>query len=264
MGSGSQLTRVGVYERGLPVSEERVWENVRDWEHLPWLHASSFSSIACLDQGEWGWRARIGAGDGEFTLELVIEPDAPRYVSRTLDGAGAGSEIWTDVEARDEQHTDVRVEFWLPGVTAETAPGLGEAFVRLYTRLWDEDESMMLRRAEALGARRSRRASKPPPLALGNVEELTARLPLVVDFGGDRFRLVEHAGGIVAHAAACPHRLGPLEAAPLRDGRVVCPWHGYAFDVVSGRECEGRGLRLPEAPRVEVDPASREVRLLSR
>ena len=135
MGSGSQLTRVGVYERSLPVSAERVWENVRDWEHLPWLHSSSFSRITCLDEGDWGWRARIAAGGSEFTLELVIEPDAPRYVSRTLDGAGAGSEIWTDVVVRDEEQTHVRVEFWLPDVAAEASAGLGEVFVNLYTRL---------------------------------------------------------------------------------------------------------------------------------
>ena len=52
MAPGAQLTRVGVYERSLPVSAERVWENVRDWEHLPWLHASSFSSIECLAEVE--------------------------------------------------------------------------------------------------------------------------------------------------------------------------------------------------------------------
>ena len=264
MRSGSQLTRVGVYERGLPVSAERVWENVHDWEHLPWLHASSFSSITCLEQGEWGWRARIGAGSSEFTLELVIEPGAPRYVSRTLDGAGAGSEIWTDVAVRDEKHTDVRVEFWLPNVTAEAAPGLGEAFLSLYTRLWDEDESMMVGRAEALEARRSRRASKPSPLVLGSLEDLMARLPLVVRFGGEPFRVVEHDGGLIAHAAVCPHQLGPLEQVPLREGRIVCPWHGYTFDVTSGKECGGGGLRLFEAPRVEVDTATREVRLLPR
>ncbi|TMP97098.1 MAG: hypothetical protein E6L09_13880 [Verrucomicrobia bacterium] len=26
-------------------SLERIWENVRDWEHLPWLHRRSFLDI---------------------------------------------------------------------------------------------------------------------------------------------------------------------------------------------------------------------------
>ena len=79
MASEGELTRVGVYHRTLPTSGERVWENVRDWEHLPWLHSRSFASIECLDDGDWGWRARIGlAGGAEILLELVIEDDLER------------------------------------------------------------------------------------------------------------------------------------------------------------------------------------------
>ena len=43
--SEKPLTRVGVYQRTVGVSTERVWENVHDWAHLPWLHGASFSSI---------------------------------------------------------------------------------------------------------------------------------------------------------------------------------------------------------------------------
>ena len=259
---GSQLTRVAVYERTLPTSGERVWENVRDWEHLPWLHSSSFSSIECLDEGEWGWRARIGTAGAELTLELVIEPDAPRYVSRTLDGSGAGTEIWTDVDARGEKETHVRVEFWLPEVPADRDDRLGDFFVNLYTGLWDEDESMMVRRAEELEARRGRTATEKKPVALGALADVRSRLPLVVRFGGERFRVVELDGTLVAHGVVCPHRLGPLEDAPVEDGKVVCPWHGYAFDVSTGKECPVGRMRLVEAPRVEVG-ATGEVRLVA-
>jgi nitrite reductase/ring-hydroxylating ferredoxin subunit len=264
MDPGRQLTCVGVYPRSLPVSAERVWENVRDWEHLPWLHSSSFSSIECLDQGAWGWRARIAAAGDVFTLELVIESDAPRYVSRTLDGGGAGTEIWTDIQERGEKETHVRVEFWLPEVPAEGASRLAEFFVALYTRLWDEDESMMLRRAEELASRSRARAFGTQPVGLGSLADVTSRLPLVVDFGAGRFRVVEHDGALVAHAVVCPHRLGPLEDVPVQAGKIVCPWHGYAFDIASGKRCDGGRMRLLEAPRVEVDPASREVRLVAR
>jgi len=262
MAAGARLTRVGVYERTVPVSAERVWENVRDWEHLPWLHASSFSSIECLDEGEWGWRARIAAAGAEFTLELVIEPDAPRYVSRTLDGEGAGTEIWTDVDAKGDQETHVQVSFWLPEVPAESAAQLARVFVNLYTGLWDEDESMMVRRAEELAARRGRTTSEKQHVILGSLAEVRSRLPLDVRFGGERFRVVEHDGALVAHGAVCPHRLGPLDDAPVQDGKVVCPWHGHVFDIVSGQQCSGGRMRLVDPPRVEVDPASREVRLV--
>ena len=117
------LTRVATYHRVVGASEERVWENVRDWEHLPYLHASSFRSIALEEAGAWGWRARIGLHpDDEIVLELRIEADAPRYVSRTLAGAGTGSEIWTTVTPDAPQRTAIDVEFWLPDIAPEAPP----------------------------------------------------------------------------------------------------------------------------------------------
>lgn len=263
------LTRVGIYERTLPVSVERVWENVRDWEHLPWLHAGSFAGIECLGEGEWGWRARIGLPGGahEIVLELVIDADAPRYVSRTVEGFGAGSEIWTRVTERGPAETHVAVEFWLPQVAPERIASLGAAFHTLYTRLWDEDESMMRRRAAELARARGVRGAAdlavPSPVSLGPLPELRARLPLVVHFAGEPYRVVEHGGVLFAHATVCPHRLGPLEDARVEDGRIVCPWHGYAFALETGRECTGRRMRLGTPPRVEVDRESQQVWLSS-
>jgi nitrite reductase/ring-hydroxylating ferredoxin subunit len=46
------------------------------------------------------------------------------------------------------------------------------------------------------------------------------------------------------HGTVCPHLGGPLEGAPLADGCITCPWHGYRFDVRTGRNADGRGLRL--------------------
>ena len=245
------------------MSVERVWENVRDWEHLPWLHAGSFSRIELEEEGAWGWRARIGLPGGarEIRLELVIEPDEPRYVSRTLEGPGAGTEIWTHVAERDGDHSHVSVAFYVPGVDTQALPRVREGFLALYTRLWDEDESMMVRRTAELAAVRG--PASPQPVSLGRLSALRARLPVVVSFGGARFRVLEVDGALVAHAVVCPHRLGPLEDVPVVGGRVVCPWHGYAFDVSTGRECSGRRMRLAVPPRVEIDPAIDEVRLVA-
>jgi nitrite reductase/ring-hydroxylating ferredoxin subunit len=259
------LTRVASYERTVSTSAERVWENVRDWEHLPWLHSSTFSSIDCVDAGEWGWRAKIGLQGGErsILLELVIEPDEPRYVSRTLEGGGAGTEIWTRVTERGEKQTDIAVEFWLPDVTEDHVKRLGEVFVKLYTSLWDEDESMMVRRADELTQRRasSGRTGEPLSMSLGTLDEVRSELPLVVRFDGDPFRVIEHEGVLIAHSVVCPHLLGPLAEAPVEDGRIVCPWHGYGFDVKTGRQCGGSGgkMKLATPPAVSVDPETKQV-----
>jgi nitrite reductase/ring-hydroxylating ferredoxin subunit len=262
------LTRVAVYHRRVAASAARVWENVRDWEHLPWLHRTSFRSIALADEGAWGWRARVGLppdpGGPEIDLELRIDPDAPRYVARTLAGPGAGSEIWTRVTAAGPRETDVTVEFWLSGVAPAQADALGAAYTALYRRLWDEDEAMMRRRSAALDGPRAataRAESVPATLELGPLAALRARLPLCVELAGARWRLLELDGALVAHAAHCPHWQGPLEDAPVEDGIVTCPWHGWRFDLRSGRSADGRGARLPAAPRVEL--AGGSVRLVA-
>ncbi len=248
-----ELVRVGGYERSVRASLERVWENVLDWEHLPWLHREAFRSIACEDAGDWGWRARVGMASDravrEVRIELLIEREALRYVTRTLDGMGRGTEIWTRLRPEGPEQTGIEVSFLLPGVPPAKRDALGARYRKLYAQLWDEDEEMMrVRSAELV-----RLAGPRPPanarLRLGDAGAL--RLPLCAELGGRRWRVVRVGGELLAHATTCPHRLGPLDAAPVEGGQVRCPWHGYRFDVRTGRAAEGRGLRLPEAPRVE-------------
>jgi nitrite reductase/ring-hydroxylating ferredoxin subunit len=248
------LTSVAVYRRAVRASLERVWENVRDWEHLPWLHASSFSSIALEERGDWGWRARIGlGGGGEIRLELVAQAGRHRYVSRTLEGPGAGGEIWTTLTPRGDERTDIEVEFLVPGVERGSAAAgkLGAGLTALYTRLWDEDEAMMRQRTAELARAGACAGGAGERVELGAEDALRARLPLVAEWSGRRYRIVELDGEWWAHSAVCPHWLGPLDDAEVEGGRVRCPWHGYRFDVRSGRRCDAESpMRLAPAPKV--------------
>jgi nitrite reductase/ring-hydroxylating ferredoxin subunit len=250
---------VARYARRVAAPLERVWENVLDWEHLPHLHHESFCGIELAAAGAWGWRARVRVPPreqpGELTLEVRVDRDAGAYHTRTLAGPGAGSDIVTRLVAVGPEHTDVAVAFFVPGVPADARGKVGKGFVRLYARLWDQDESMM-RRRHALATGRARGPAQPAPrapLALGSASALRARLPLLVDVGGDRFRVLEHDGRLLAHAAVCPHLGGPLEDAALEAGAVICPWHGYRFDCASGRGPAGQRCRLPVRAAVEVD-----------
>ena len=116
----SALTSVAVYRREVRASLDRIWENVLDWEHLPWLHRESFSRIECLEEGPSGWRAKVGLAPEktgqEILLELVLERPARRYVARTLAGPGCGTEIWTRLAPSAPDRTQIEVEFRLPGV----------------------------------------------------------------------------------------------------------------------------------------------------
>jgi hypothetical protein len=211
-GDLSGRTRVAVYRRDVAADVERVWENARDWEHLPWLHRRAFSRIELVASHRAGWCARVGLGPAprgpEILLELRIDRDGGRYVARTLEGPGAGTEIWTRLFPGGPR-TGIEVEFLVPGVAAGDASAVGLAFERLYARLWDEDEAMMVRRTREL-ARREGPDAAVEPVALGLLAPLRARLPLVVEQGRERWRVVEVGGELVAHATRCPHWLGPL------------------------------------------------------
>jgi len=257
------LASVGVYRREVDASLERIWENVLDWEHLPWLHRESFNRIECLEQGPSGWRAKVGLAPEttgqEILLEVALERPALRYVVRTLEGPGRGTEIWTQLRPVSSDRTRIEVEFLLPGIPPARRDALARAYIQLYTLLWDQDESMMVRRENQLAAKSE--ASAAGPISLGPLASLRPRLPLEIRLGGRGFRVVELDGELVAHATQCPHRLGPLGDAPIEDGCVRCSWHGYRFDVRTGRSADGRRLRLAAPPRVVIDPESSQVEL---
>jgi hypothetical protein len=180
----AHLDHLATLERVIDASLDRIWENVLDWEHLPWLHDAAFERIERVDSGSWGWRARLCTtsrpGD-ELTVELRIEREALRYVTRTLEGQGAGTEIWTQLEPRGEGSTAIHVEFWLPGVPEGLRDRMGKSYVELYQTLWSEDEEMMRLRESRLAARPSRNVDD---LELGPRSELLSRLPLLVEAGG--------------------------------------------------------------------------------
>ena len=252
-----ELKLGAVYERTVAASLERVWENVHDWEHLPWLHDSAFSAIELEESGDWGWRARVRPAPGGETLSVELRRDFDRelYHTRTLDGPGQGSDTVTALTPRSERVTDIRVEFWLAVANAQEAEALGKMLVALYTRLWDEDEAMMVLRQDVIDGVRSSRvntASAPPETTrLGPWEELSARLPMQVSTDRGEFRVVETEAGFFAHPIFCPHWGGPMEEAEIKNGHAICPWHGYRFDLASGRVADGHRCHMRTPPRVE-------------
>jgi phenylpropionate dioxygenase-like ring-hydroxylating dioxygenase large terminal subunit len=65
--------------------------------------------------------------------------------------------------------------------------------------------------------------------------------PVPVGAGGRAFVVVRlrPGGEVAAFPARCPHRLVPLAAATVTDGRLQCPYHGWRFD------SEGRCVDIP-------------------
>ncbi len=258
----SDLVVAAVYEREIGASLERVWENVHDWEHLPYLHSQAFHSISLIDSGDWGWRVTVELADGsQSKIELIVDRDARRYVSRTLKGTGASAEFWTSLDPLAEHKTAIHVEFCVPAMAEQVLRRYGKALVGLYTHLWTQDEDMMQTRTAALAERRATPEPADPAetISLGSIDDLSERLPLVIELGGHSFRVVEVDGEFKAHSTECPHRLGPLGDCAINDGIIACPWHGYQFDVRTSRSSDGQSFRLRPPPQIEVDAATGSV-----
>jgi nitrite reductase/ring-hydroxylating ferredoxin subunit len=42
-------------------------------------------------------------------------------------------------------------------------------------------------------------------------------------------------GTVVAFENVCPHKAGPIGEGRVRDGVIACPWHGFRFDLRTGK-----------------------------
>ena len=254
----SRLDHMGTYKRTLPVALERMYENALDWEHLPHLHSSSFQSISLLDGGAWGWRAEVTGARASSILELHLDRDCRRWITRNLEGPSKGAEIWTHVFVTEPRQLDLVIDFFVPGVPREKREKLGRAYATQYETLYDEDVWMMTERQRQLDLR-------VDGLYTDHVLEMPlparAQLPLLITMAGRNFMVNQHAEQWVVYPAACPHQLGPLTGELNAAGEVECPWHGYRFDVVSRHCTTGAACRLGKVPSLQVTKQGLALRL---
>lgn len=60
-----------------------------------------------------------------------------------------------------------------------------------------------------------------------------------------RIALCNVGGVFHAVGGSCGHRGGPLGQGVLDGCLIVCPWHGWAYDVVTGRHESSAEQRIP-------------------
>ena len=243
------LTLVAQYQRTIAAPSERVWENVLDWEHLPWLHKTSFDFVELDAAGDWGWRT-WSTPEHNAHVEL-IQVDHESYVARSYNANNQISEIWTRVTPGDDT-THIAVDFYFPDVDEERSNSLREAILSLYIQLWDEDEAMMIARHHRLTEKRNQNTD----ITIGDAAVINAKLcageSVIFQVAGQEYKLAYVNGMLEAQATVCPHLSGPLERSPTNSNRLFCPWHGYQFDIQTG-QCvfpASANCRLKPAPKI--------------
>jgi nitrite reductase/ring-hydroxylating ferredoxin subunit len=245
------MVKVATYDRLIGAPLVRVWENVLDWEHLPYLHDTSFNYVELDAGGQWGWRTWSNA-DHTDHVELTRASNNS-YVARSYQAGHQVSEIWTTL-TDESDCTQVQVEFFIANVPEDKIEKLGQVMTSLYTRLWDEDETMMQQRHKRLHEHRDDGLEH----FLGDEASIRSKLAgtdaVTFQLKRREYQVTEVDGRLVAVSTICPHLMGPLLAADTSTGLVRCPWHGYQFDINSG-ECvfpKHADCTLPAAPELQV------------
>ena len=62
---------------------------------------------------------------------------------------------------------------------------------------------------------------------------------LALEVAGRAVALFLIDGEVHAMADSCPHEGGSLGMGVVLDGDVTCPWHGWHFEVATGRNTDG-------------------------
>jgi nitrite reductase (NADH) small subunit len=86
----------------------------------------------------------------------------------------------------------------------------------------------------------------------GEVREFTAN--------GRALCVANLQGAICVLDGTCPHEGGPLGEGEIENGRVVCPWHAYAFDLRTG-EAEDEPSLKAEILEAKVEDGELRVKL---
>jgi len=233
----------------------RMMENALDWEHLPFLHHSSFSDLKAINFGSWGWRAQAelppAGSNNTQVLQLLLDEQKHYWATTVLDGFAAGVQVHTQANTlnadSDAPKIEVLVDFYFPAaINNDTEKANLLAYMQdQYALLYDEDFDMMAARQNALQEKSSYAIEGNKihsSLDLGPLKNLA--LPYSFNLGGQAFCLRDVAGELVVHSATCPHLLGPLDGDCLEGDTLVCPWHGYQFDVHSGGCLNKPSLKL--------------------
>ena len=66
----------------------------------------------------------------------------------------------------------------------------------------------------------------------------------IVEAGGRSIALFNTGGRFYAIDNACLHRGGPLGEGDLMGTTVVCPWHGWEYDVVTGESVDDPKVKV--------------------
>ena len=80
---------------------------------------------------------------------------------------------------------------------------------------------------------------------VATLSEVPAGTAKAVDLRGTPIALYNVGGSIYATTNSCPHRGGPLGEGELDNSVITCPWHGFQYEVSTGKCQTNPALSIP-------------------
>ena len=79
---------------------------------------------------------------------------------------------------------------------------------------------------------------------VASVAEVPAGTGKVCDAAGKQIALFNAGGKFYAIDNTCKHRGGPLGEGELDGTTVICPWHGWEYDITTGGNLDDPNVKL--------------------
>ncbi len=87
-----------------------------------------------------------------------------------------------------------------------------------------------------------------PFVKVGAAGDLAPGQVMEAEIGGNVYAICNVDGELRAFDGICPHAGGPLGQGNIADGRLVCPWHAWEYDCLTGANDYDESLKLASFP----------------
>lgn len=87
-----------------------------------------------------------------------------------------------------------------------------------------------------------------PLVKIGSLAALPPGSVMQVEVGAETLAVCNSGGDVHVLEGICPHAGGPLGQGALHGTTLVCPWHAWEYDCVSGANTFDDSLTLAKFP----------------
>ena len=78
-----------------------------------------------------------------------------------------------------------------------------------------------------------------------SADEIPEGAGKLVEIDGQEIAFFKSNGEICATHNLCPHAGGPLAEGSVRNNQIMCPWHGWEFNLKTGACAFNPAIRVP-------------------